>query len=238
MLIVSRAVLRCPTIARVSALQSRRLCWIPTTTTTTSVRVLAQSWPSALSHGHGCVRNSSSRASPPSGPSPPEPRPPSVMTEEIFRGVQLGTLLYMKHGIGHQRLTELREDVHVPLVTKWQRCMEAYLGVQIHVLAGLGYRPDETGIALYNQQLNAYLHQTTLSNDITPDVIEHVRTNQRDIWRLVLSTAFGIDLTTIVELPIDEARSIMHKVALRMQDDDVLEEIAKRCATIVVPSTF
>ena len=243
----SRALLGCPSqVVRLSSLPARRLRVVPPRwTITVSVRDPAQPpWPSSLSLSYRCASFSSTlpRASmspatttppPPANPSQPDPQPPSVMTEEIFRGVQLGTLLYMKHGIGRQRLTELHQDQNVPLVIKWQRCMEAYLGVQVHVLAGLGYRPDETGIALYNQQLNAYLHQT---NHVTPEIIEQVRTAQRDIWRLVLSTAFGIDLTTIVELPMDEARSIMHRVAQRMQDDDVLDEIAARCATMVVPS--
>lgn len=164
---------------------------------------------------------------------PPDPQPPTVLNDDIVRGVHLGTLLYMKYGIGRQRLEEIRLDMHLPIVVKWQRCMEVYLGVQLHVLAGLGYSPDETGLSVYGQQLNHYLQ----GSSVGPEMQEECRTGGRDLWRLVLSTAFGIDLVTIEELPIDRARSIMHKVAQRMQDTDVLDHIAKECASIV-PSEF
>ncbi|KAI2499979.1 hypothetical protein MHU86_14502 [Fragilaria crotonensis] len=134
----------------------------------------------------------------------------------------------MKYGIGRQRLEEIYLDVDLPIVIKWQRCMEVYLGVQLHVLAGLGYSPDEVGITMYNQQLNNYLQ----GGDVGPEMQEECRVGSRDLWRLVLSTAFGVDLATIEELPIDQARSIMHKVAQRMQDPDVLDFIAKECASI------
>ena len=162
----------------------------------------------------------------PSQPIPPQP--PTSINDDIVRGVHLGTLLYMKYGIGRQRLEEIYLDVDLPIVIKWQRCMEIFLGVQLHVLAGLGYSPDEMGLSLYNQQLTSYLQ----GGSVGPEIQEECRVGTRDLWRLVLSTAFGVDLATIEELPIDQARSIMHKVAQRMQDPDVLDYIAKECASI------
>ena len=163
----------------------------------------------------------------------PDPQPPTTLNDDIVRGVHLGTLLYMKYGIGRQRLEEIYLDVDLNIITKWQRCMEVYLGVQLHVLAGLGYRPDEMGISAYSQQLNEYLQGASVG----PEMQEECRVGMRDLWRLVLSTAFGIDLATIKELPIDQARSTMHKVAQRMQDEDVLDYVAKECASIM-PSEY
>ena len=134
----------------------------------------------------------------------------------------------MKYGIGRQRLQELYLLEDLPLVHKWQKCMEVFLGVQLHVLAGLGYKPDETGINMYNQHVNAFVH----GGNISPEKQEEYRILGRDLWRLVLGTAFNVDLDTIEEIPIDKARSIMHKVAERMIDPEVLDFISAECATI------
>jgi hypothetical protein len=157
---------------------------------------------------------------------PPPPVAPSILSEEMARGVQSSTSLFIKHGIGRQRLREIAADKESPLVTKWQRCMEAFLGTQLHVLAGLGYSPDEKGINEYNQQL-AFLMQ-----DLTPDAQEEIRVQGRDLWRSVLSTAFGVNMKETEELSIVDARNMMHKVAERMQQQEILDLIAKKCASI------
>lgn len=169
-------------------------------------------------------------ALPPTSLSPLVPTPPTVMNEDMARGVQIGTALYISHGVGRQRLLEICGDTETPLVTKWQRCMEAFLGTQVHVLAGLGYSPDEHGIALFHQQLGVFMQ------DASPDLQEDYRLSGRDTWRMVLGTAFGIDPTSLEEVPIVDARNIMHKVAQKMNDQDILDAIAKECASIE-PST-
>lgn len=53
------------------------------------------------------------------------------MNEEIAMGVQYATRMYMRHGLGHQRLEELSKDTVMPLIMKWQKMMEAFLGTQV-----------------------------------------------------------------------------------------------------------
>ena len=71
-------------------------------------------------------------------------------------GVQEAACLYVRHGVTSNNLKEigkLAESDTIPLLQRWQKMMETFLGVQVYVLAGLGYTQDEKGVMLYNQQL-------------------------------------------------------------------------------------
>jgi hypothetical protein len=63
-------------------------------------------------------------------------------------GIQKSTELFVKHGVGMQKLKDIAKEPRDTntLVQRWQRMMEAYLGSQVHVLAGLGYPPNENGL--------------------------------------------------------------------------------------------
>jgi hypothetical protein len=63
-------------------------------------------------------------------------------------GIQSATRMYIEHGVGYQKLNEIAKDKGDvnSLVTRWQRMMEAFLGTQVHVIAGLGYAPSEQGL--------------------------------------------------------------------------------------------
>ena len=82
---------------------------------------------------------------------------------------------------------------------------------------------------MYNQQLGMLMHNSN------PEIQEKLRVAGRDIWREVLSTAFDVSIEDIEtkELKVVEARSVMHKVAERMQQPEILELVAKKCAEIV-----
>ena len=161
--------------------------------------------------------------------------PPSSLTVEMAKGVQSTTLLYICHGLGRRRLDELSkqsesitgEEENGTLVERWQKMMEAFLGTQVHVLAGLGYPASEQGIAMYNQ------HLAELMQNSPPDVQENLRIQGRDLWRKVLCLAFNLDMEKDMrnEISIVDARNIMHKVSQRMQEPDILEKIAKLAAT-------
>eukprot|EP00804_Cyclotella_cryptica_P027200 CCRYP_017182-RB/>CCRYP_017182-RB protein AED:0.16 eAED:0.15 QI:0/0/0/1/0/0/2/0/192 len=103
--------------------------------------------------------------------------------------------------------------------------IQIYLQTQCAVIQLLGYTPDEHGISLYTQHLSQAMQLSS------PDVQEQLRTTSRDTYRTVLGGAFGMDLITEQrtkgELSIVDARNMMHKVSLRMQDDSVLEKVAR-----------
>jgi len=100
--------------------------------------------------------------------------------------------------------------------------MEAFLGTQVHVLAGLGYEATERGIALYNQ------HLAELMRTAPPDEQEVLRRAGRDSWRRTLCLAFGLeDTPEEEEVSIVDARNIMHKVSQRMHEPNVLAKITK-----------
>ncbi|KAL3783691.1 hypothetical protein HJC23_000100 [Cyclotella cryptica] len=106
--------------------------------------------------------------------------------------------------------------------------IQIYLQTQCAVIQLLGYTPDEHGISLYTQHLSQAMQLSS------PDVQEQLRTTSRDTYRTVLGGAFGMDLITEQrtkgELSIVDARNMMHKVSLRMQDDSVLEKVARACS--------
>jgi hypothetical protein len=134
--------------------------------------------------------------------------------------------MYMRHGVGKQRLEDIATVSDVPLVTKWQKMMEAFLGTQVLVLAGLGYAPTEEGLGLYNYQLGSWIQGEN------PDTQERMRAIGRDIWREVLCTTFAMNVDDLKEVNIVEARNMMHKVSQKMQDDKTLKMIAKKCMAI------
>lgn len=163
--------------------------------------------------------SSSSAAATPAAPL--DTSAPTGLTLEIAQGVQDATLLYVEHGLGRRRLDALAaNDAGANLVTRWQHMMEAFLGTQVHVLAGLGYEASERGIALYNQHLARLMQQAP------PDAQERLRVQGRDLWRTTLRRAFALEGDDDQgERTIVEARNIMFKVSERMQAPDILEKI-------------
>lgn len=73
---------------------------------------------------------------------------PKILTTEMAVGCQAAMKLFLKYGLGMQRLKEISKNAGQvnTLVQRWQRMMEAFIGTQVHVLAGMGYSPDEAGL--------------------------------------------------------------------------------------------
>lgn len=157
-----------------------------------------------------------------------QPTPPSELTMEMARGIQSANHLILKYGVGKQRLELLAKDTNIPLVVKWQRMMEIYLGAQLHVVAALGYQTDEQGIMMYTQQLAEFV-----GTKCDPSVQDEFRGTGRETWREMLVAAFDLDKAMIAEkyeneLSIVDARNIVHRVASALIEPNVLEEVATR----------
>lgn len=156
--------------------------------------------------------------------------PPLSLNKEMAYGIQHATKMYVKLGVGNQRFNEIAKegDDTRTLVTRWQRMMEAFLGTQVHVLAGLGYSPNEKGLHLYNQHVAMFMQTAD------PETQEELRINTRDVWRIVLSTSFNVSMEQIEnsEMTVVEARNAMHKVAQKMQDPAILESISQKCGKL------
>lgn len=141
--------------------------------------------------------------------------------------------LFIEHGLGKQKLQLIAaEKDKLTLVERWQKMVATYIETQCHVIALLGYKPDEQGITLYTQQLSAALQLSP------PEVQEELRVSGRDTYRMVLGAAFDIptlleDQKAKGEMTVVDARNVMHKVSLRMQEPDVLEKVAKKCSVSV-----
>lgn len=141
--------------------------------------------------------------------------------------------LFIEHGLGKQKLRQIAaEKENAPLVDRWQKMVATYLETQCHVIALLGYQPNEHGIGLYTQQLSQALQLSS------PDIQEELRVAAKDTYRMVLAAAF--DLPSLLdktnangELSVVDARNLMHKVSMRMQDPEVLEKVAKMCSVSV-----
>lgn len=159
-------------------------------------------------------------------------KPPSGLQKEMAMGIQKAMQLFVRYGIGASRLKEIGNDKNKSpetLVNRWQKMMEIFVSVQIHVLTGLGYSPDQNGITLYNQ------HMLNLRQTMDPTDEEKLRLLSRDIWRETLTFAFNIPIESIEnnQLSIVDARNIMYKVSQKMQDPQILETVAKRISSII-----
>lgn len=90
------------------------------------------------------------------------PSQPTALTKDMANGIQDATKLFMEHGIGMQKMKVIAkeaEDVDT-IVGRWQSMMEAYLGTQVHVLAGLGYTPDESGLRKFFNRLAPFFQES------------------------------------------------------------------------------
>ena len=144
-------------------------------------------------------------------------------TSKSLAWVTDATHFYIKHGLSNQRLKALTLYKEMPTVIKWQKMMEIFLTTQIHVIAGLGYSADEQGLSKYAQDLSQCMQQ---ADDDIRDVFTDMR---RDTWRDLVSFAFALTPEQMKDLSIVEARNVMHKVASKMIEPDVLAEIKSRC---------
>ena len=106
---------------------------------------------SATRHLPSKVKHSSALSRHLSTPAQATIKHPFSLTKEIAVGIQDSTALFIKHGVGMQKLQMIAKEAGntETLVNRWQRMMEAYLGTQVHVLAGLGYQPNENGLREY-----------------------------------------------------------------------------------------
>eukprot|EP00536_Pseudo-nitzschia_multiseries_P009486 jgi/Psemu1/319651/estExt_fgenesh1_pm.C_2640016 len=146
----------------------------------------------------------------------------------MAKGIQSANHLILKHGVGKQRLELLAKESELPLVVKWQRMMEIYLGTQLHVVAALGYETNEQGIMMYTQQLAQFV-----GTKCDPSVQDQFRTTGRETWREMLVIAFDLDEDLIAEkygneLSIVDARNIVHRVASALIEPHILDEVATR----------
>jgi hypothetical protein len=174
--------------------------------------------------------------------STPPLQPPLKLKREIVQGVQRTVFLYLRHGMGRQRLLELKDDDSLPLVLKWQRCMEIYHAIQCHVLSGLGYEPDESGLKLYHDQVIAYVQKGN-GNDkaigdvmAEPEIPDYLRKSNRDAWRTVICTGFGIKSNCIQEISIEKARTITEQISKKIIDPAILDTVRKESHTIKATS--
>jgi hypothetical protein len=151
---------------------------------------------------------------------------------EMAGGIQNASQLILKHGVGGQRLKLLSDDENMPLVIKWQRMMEIYLGAQLHILAALGYETNENGIMMYTQQLGRFI-----TNECGPEQQDRFRSVGRETWRHMLVAAFDLDTDMIAErygteMSIVDARNTVHKVASRLIEPRILETVAAQVGKI------
>ena len=200
---------------------------VPTSSSSSSIRYIV-----ANNTSNGVIRSFSSLPPPPTATPPGIPlEPPTSLTPEAGLGAQDAMKLFIQHGLGKQKLRQIvAEKNNLPLVERWQKMIQTYLETQCHVISLLGYKPDETGIGLYSQ------HLTQAMQTSAPDVQEKLRVAGRDTYRMVLAGAFDIpnlleEQEKNGELSVVDARNIMHKVSLRMQEPEILEKVAKECAS-------
>lgn len=185
----------------------------------------------------GCTIRSFSSVPPPPAANGPTTTPPPSITPEAGLAAQDAMKLIIEHGIGKQHLEHIAaQKENKPLVDRWQQMVAVYLQTQIAVIALLGYHPNEHGIAMYTQQL-----MSSFKSSPDADLQERFRISGRDTYRLVLGTAFNLpnlleEREENGELDIAEARSLMHKVSVKMQSPEVLESVAKKCATTTTMS--
>jgi hypothetical protein len=156
-----------------------------------------------------------------------EPRSPYSLTADMAEGIANSTHFYIRYGTAKQRLRVLAANERMPVVTKWQKMMEVFLRTQLHVISGLGYNPDETGLQQYAQDLAKCMQ------GLEPTVHEALAETRRGTWRRLVATCFNIrDLGDIPVFSVVQARNFMHKIASKMIEPEVLLHVQNETAKI------
>jgi len=157
--------------------------------------------------------------------SPSSSPPVPVLDTVMARGILSTTNFYLDHGITKTILLSIAKDKSTGeidtklLVPRWQKMMEAFFGCQVHVLAGLGYHPSEEGLRAYNENL-AQLMATS-----NPKDQDDLRVMSRDVWRKTLAKSFEVEFEETSELSLMQARELMHKIGLKMNDEAFLSYV-------------
>jgi hypothetical protein len=155
-----------------------------------------------------------------------KPKPPESLTVEIAEGILDLTQFYCQYGISGQQFRYLASVPNLSTIERWQQMMEVYVTTQIHVVAGLGYESNAEGLNAYALHLAQVIEKT---DDTMKELFAEIR---RDTWRGVVGTVFQIKPKDIPILPIEQARELMHRVANRMVDPDILLSIQNQTASI------
>jgi hypothetical protein len=158
-------------------------------------------------------------------------RPPDKLTTEMAEGIAETTKFYVRHGLAHRRLRALAvadTTETLTVVQKWQCMMEIFLTTQVHVIAGMGYTPDEQGLTQYAHALQQCIQDEAL-DETMQELFAELR---RDTWRELVATAFDLNVADIPVLSIVDARNIMHKVSSKMMEPSVLLEIQNKTAKL------
>lgn len=146
-------------------------------------------------------------------------------------GIQSATSLLVNHGITQAQLEAISKGSgdSKTLVTRWQQMMHSFIGAQLHILGGCGYSYDEAGLYKYNEQLALFMQTAN------PDTQEKLRLSNRDLWRNVLSLAFDLsseETAAVTEMSLMDARNAYHKVAEKMIQPNILEQVSKQAALL------
>jgi len=104
--------------------------------------------------------------------------------------------------------------------------LEIFLQTQAHVIAGLGYSPDDKGLMKYAQHLQECLSKLDITmRELLMDI-------RRDTWRSLVATTYKINPKEIPVLSIVDARNLMHKISSKMIEPDTLIMIQHKTAKI------
>lgn len=157
-----------------------------------------------------------------------EAKPPDKLTAEMAEGILDLTQFYIRFGISNQRLHALAlEPSSMPVVERWQSMMEIYVATQLHVIAGLGYPPNEQGLTMFAQHLTMFIQQEA------DETMRELHTElRRDTWREIVATVFQLDVKDIPILSIVDARNLMHAVSSKMIEPDTLLAIQNQTSKI------
>jgi len=160
-----------------------------------------------------------------SSPETFKPKAPDELTTDMAEGIVESTRFYCRYGISNQRFHILAtEDLSIQ--DRWSKMMEIYLQTQAHVIAGLGYPPNDEGLQTYAHHLHACINKTDMTmRELFMDI-------RRETWREIVATTFQIDPGEIPSLNIEEARNLTHKISSKMIEPDTLLVIQHKTAKI------
>lgn len=133
-----------------------------------------------------------------------------ILSFSEMANAQEAVLLHLKRK--EEQLRSIGADGSLTLLDRWQQMLEILLGAQMGCAAVYGFKADQQGLALFNNQ-----HIEMMQNEA------QLKRLNEEKWDYLLKTVFNLDKR--VEITLEQARQVVKAVAEAIESEPFLVRV-------------